>query len=272
MKKINEAINGAYIADKYSLGTHWMYDQKEIEQLSINWNILNNPQAPWHKNKKAGDFTHYGDHMRILHNFLKDKKDFDIALYKDYWLNEMKTYNGYIDSSTSKTIEIFKNNNTLIGYESSDLSCVGRIAPLLLVSKNKEHFLNYVNSFVSMTHNSQDSLKSAKFFANFLYRVVNGETINDVLNNIEVDDLLNDKFKAGIKSKDKNTSKAILNFGQSCPVDGGFQCVIHLLAKYDNYKDIMLANSRAGGDSSARAMIIGMLMGSANAPREWDEF
>ena len=56
-------------------------------------------------------------------------------------------------------------------------------------------------------------------------------------------------------------------------MDGGFEGTIHLLVSYDNFKDVMIANAKAGGDSAARGMIVGMLMGAANyeIPSLWKE-
>jgi ADP-ribosylglycohydrolase len=269
MNKINEAINGAYIADTYALAAHWIYDTQEIENLKIDWNEINNPQAPWHENKKAGDLTHYGDHMKILHDFLQDKTSFDILEYRNYWLNEMISYQGYKDGSTKKSFEIFQNNETVIGYESTDLSSIGRIAPLLLVSNSLEEFQSNVKAFVSMTHYSDISLKSAEFFANILYRVIQGEAIPEILSSIQIDETLKIRFENGRNSINVNTTQAIGEFGQGCPVEGGFEGVIHLLSKYSDYKEMMIANSKAGGDSAARGMLIGMILGSTNAPKNW---
>ena len=35
-EKINEIITSALVADSYSLGSHWIYDEKQLKDLSIN--------------------------------------------------------------------------------------------------------------------------------------------------------------------------------------------------------------------------------------------
>jgi len=49
---IENAVEGAFVADTYCLGAHWIYDGKELGALEINWEELNAPQAHWHKTKQ----------------------------------------------------------------------------------------------------------------------------------------------------------------------------------------------------------------------------
>ncbi len=56
-------------------------------------------------------------------------------------------------------------------------------------------------------------------------------------------------------SKNNDTFETIRGFGPACDISGGFEGVIHLLCKYDNLRDMLVCNAKAGGDSSARGMI-----------------
>jgi len=256
-KKVKELVLISLVADAYSLGSHWVYDEKELENLDIDWNELNDAKAIWHKGKKAGDFTHYGDQTLWLYEFLKDKDKFNADAYVEFWADKMKNYDGYVDAATRDSLENIKNNISPSGASSTDLSIVGRIAPLLLVSNSKKEFLQNVESFVKCTHNSDEAIKTAKFFASLLLEVLDGKDIKESIL------ALKDKFDAkteayvdsGIASKSDDTIQAIREFGPSCDIDGGFEGVIHLLCKYDNLKEMLIANAKAGGDSSARAMI-----------------
>ncbi len=145
-KKVKNLVLSSLVADAYSLGAHWVYDEKQLANESIDWNELNTPLAIWHKEKKAGDFTHYGDQAFWLYDFLKDKDSFDINAFRDYWFTKMETYEGYIDGATRNTIQNIKDVVTPSGSDSTDLSVVGRIVPLLKVSKTKEEFFQNVKS------------------------------------------------------------------------------------------------------------------------------
>jgi len=271
---INQAIQAAFVADAYCLGSHWVYDEAQLKSLDIDWNELNAPQAMWHKGKNKGDFTHYGDHGKWLNEFIQKNGHFDITMYGGFWLDNMQEYKGYIDGSSRETMEALKQDpKTDKGSTSHDLSIVGRIAPLLLISNSKEEFLKHVETFVAFTHNSAIVLKAAALFASILYDVAKGKSIDKALHETDVDPALKTAFDAGMNSKGQDTFSTIRNFGPACGVEGGLEGVLHLLVSYDDFKEAMIANAKAGGDTSARAMIVAMIMGAAgkSIPSSWIE-
>lgn len=260
-KKIKDLILTSLVADSYSLGSHWVYDEKQLKKSTINWEVLNNPLAIWHKGKVAGEFTHYGDQLIFLYEYLKDKEEFKAQEYLEFWLKQMETYDGYIDGATRETLENIKNKIIPSGSNSSDLSIVGRIAPLLLVSNDKIQFIKNVEDFVKLTHNSQKAINTSKFFAKLLYRILDGSNIVESLDFLkdEVDNDIKDMIQRGLDSKNEDTFKVIREFGPACDIDEGFSGVIHLLCKYENLKELLVQNAKAGGDTSARAMIASVI-------------
>lgn len=269
---ITSAILGAFVADAYALGAHWIYDETQLQNLPIDWEDLNAPQAMWHKGKEKGDFTHYGDHGKWLYEFVLEKGSFDPSEYAAFWVKKMENYQGYVDGSSRETLAILKNNpQTLCGANSHDLSIIGRIAPLLLVSKTKEEFLAQTEMFVSLSHNSPIVQKAAQFFACVLFDVALGANIADTLKHTTVDPILARAHGAALNSAGQESFSTIRTFGPACGVEGGFEGTIHILLSYDDYKSAMVTNAKAGGDNAARGMIIGMIMGAANKeiPQLW---
>ena len=260
-KKVNDLVLTSLVADAYSLGAHWIYDKQQLSDLDINWEELNDAQATWHKGKLSGDFTHYGDQTLWLYQFLENKEHFNVSEYMAFWKNKIETYNGYIDGAINATLENMSNKVTPTGSSSTDTSIIGRIAPLLLVSNSKEAFLDNVEHFVSCTHNSNELIVASKFFASLLVEVLAGKAIEAAI--LELEDHFDTTIQAyivnGIASKNNNTFEAIRGFGPACGIDGGFPSVIHLLCKYDNLKNMLIYNAKAGGDSSGRAMIASII-------------
>ncbi|PLY08486.1 MAG: hypothetical protein C0625_02550 [Arcobacter sp.] len=256
-KKVKDLVLSSLVADAYSLGAHWIYDEKQLESLDINWQELNDAKSIWHKDKVAGDFTHYGDQTLWLYQFLEDKESFNASEYIKFWKNKIEIYNGYIDGATRDTLENIKNKISLPGSSSSDLSIIGRIAPLLLVSNTKEEFLENVEKFVTCTHNSSEAIVASEFFASLLLEVLSGKGIEEAILGLKesFDTKIQAYIFSGIASKTDDTFDSIRGFGPACGIEGGFEGVIHLLCKYDNFKDMLICNARAGGDSSARAML-----------------
>mgnify|MGYP005991653413 FL=1 len=261
-EKIKDLVLTTLVTDSYCLGTHWVYDENQLINNDINWEDLNAPLAMWHKGKSAGDFTHYGDQTYWLYEFLKDKNSFNEKEFLDFWFEKMKTYTGYIDGASRNTILNIENNVTPSGADSHDLSIVGRIIPLLKVSKTKEEFLQNVTKFVKLTHNSKDAIQSADFFANLLLLVLEKNEIEESILQLKdsYDSFFQDMMEKGINSKNSDTFETIRTFGPACDINGGFSGIIHLLCKYDNLKDMLIANSKAGGDTSARAMIASAIL------------
>ena len=274
-EKSNEIITATLTSDSYSLGSHWVYDETQLKDLPIDWNILNAPQAMWHKGKKAGDFTHIGDQLHWLNTFLEDKKTFNSSKYLKFWQEKMATYNGYIDGATRNTLANIVDGKN-IGSDSDDFSVIGRISPLLLVSQNEDEFVSNVEKFVKLSHNSKNVIESAIFFARLLFRVYDNKNIEQEIISLKnaFDSFIVDGVDRGIASKNKDTFNAIRDFGPACGVNEGFSGIIYLLAKYPNdLKELLIQNAKAGGDTSSRAMIATMIFvsnkSSENIPKEW---
>lgn len=274
-KKIKDLVLSSLVADSYCLGTHWIYDENQLINNDINWEELNAPMAIWHKGKSAGDFTHYGDQNYWLYEFLKDKNSFNEKEFLDFWFEKMKTYTGYIDGASRNTILNIENGVVPSGANSHDLSIVGRIVPLLKVSKTKEEFLQNVGKFVKLTHNSKEALQSADFFANLLLLVLENNEIEKSILELKnsYDSFFQEMIEKGINSKNSDTFETIRTFGPACDINSGFSGVIHLLCKYDNLKDMLVANSKTGGDTSARAMIASVIFLAnkqiSEIPKNW---
>jgi ADP-ribosylglycohydrolase len=68
--------------------------------------------------------------------------------------------------------------------------------------------------------------------------------------------------------------EAIQEFGQSCGIDGVLPWALHCILRYENdFKKALLENTKAGWDSAARGMIIGMVLGAYQGyeklPKDW---
>ena len=277
--KSKELLLATLAADSYCLGMHWVYDVEEIKNLNINHEELNRPHSPWHDGKTKGDFTHYGDQIVILNNFLKDKTSFDVEMYMSYWREEMKTFQGYSDGSTKDTITNIDNNLAIpCGSNSGDMSIIGRIVPLLKVSNSKEEFLNNTRLFAQATHNNEDVLEAMNFFSTLLLEVLDGNDIKESILKLKKNysQTTQSFIDEGIKSKDEDTVFAISRFGLPCPTEFCFPSAIHLLFKYDNYEKALVQNAKAGGDNSARAMVTAYILAAKDSidivPKQWLKF
>lgn len=278
--KIDELVLATLVADTYCLSSHWVYDRNELNNLSIDWSGLGSPSVDWHEGKKLGDFTHYGDQIKILLAYIHDNPNsYKLENYMNYWKTQMTSISTYIDGATKETIEnLEKGMSVPCGSNAHDMAAIGRTIGLLQVSKTKEEFLQNTVAFVKATHDNSEVLEATHFFSSLLLETLEG---NDILKSIE---MLKNNYSVniqahienGLNSKDADTQDTLHDFGTHCGVEVAMSGVIHILCKYDNFEEALIANAHCGGDNSSRAMIIGAILiakyDKTHIPLKWQKF
>lgn len=273
-KSADGAVWGAFCADAYALGAHWVYDGGKIDRAPFDWDGFNAPIMHYHHPKRAGDLTHYGDRMLWLFGHIADENDFDQDVYARHWFERMQTYGGYVDGAARQLMEQL--TTKVRSAQSNDLAGAGGFAPLLyLYSEDIKALLKSVEELSTLTHASEEVLEAALYFAECGYLLLQGEPLELVLRyaTCEYGSGVENAVKAGFDSIFRPTDAVIEYFGKSCGI-GALPGVVHLLVKYeDDYRAAMEANVKAGGDSAARGQIAGTLMGAAFGkeviPEKW---
>jgi ADP-ribosylglycohydrolase len=265
--KLKGLIWGSLLADAYSLGGHWIYDQDEILHSSLNLDTLNAPLSNYHPSKKAGDFTHYGDQSIWLLEYMKQSKVYDPFVYGKRWQKNMNNYNGYKDKASTDSLLNIKSGRSFLasGSGSHDLSIVGRHAPIMFTLTGMDEMLESIKFHTCLTHMSKEALDASKYIA---------EVTLAMIYNLDVSKTLEERAKfygesveaevaKAFSLKDKSSSVAIKELGASSTVTGGLAATIHLLINYHHDFDALLKeNVLAGGDSAARGMVAGMVVGA----------
>jgi len=271
-----DIILSTFVADTYCLGAHWVYMKMQLDKSDLDWNSLNAPMTRFHKTKAKGDFTHYGDQNSWLYEYLKKENKFEPEIFIRVWEKKMSSYEGYIDESSKETLRnLAIPLNIPCGGVSDDLSVIGRIAPLLLVSNTENEFLKNVRAFVLLTHYSEIIKEASEYFAKVLWAVIHGADIMESIKSFKepYTHRLKEYVTKALGST-LDTYDAIRIFGPACDAEEGMPGVIYLLNKYgSDYQTIMIENAKAGGDSSSRAMLISMLLvaayGKEIIPKNW---
>jgi len=265
--KLKGLMWGSLLGDAYSLGGHWVYDQDELAKSKLNLNGLNDPLTSYHPTKKAGDFTHYGDQTVWLLEYMKQSGVYDPFVYGELWQKNMTNYNGYKDSASNDSLLNIKSGRSFLaaGSGSHDLSVVGRHAPILFTLKGMDEMLESVKFHNCLTHMSKETLDASKYIA---------EVTLAMIYNLDVESTLQERAKfygeaveaeveKAFKLKEKESNKAIKELGASCNVIGGLAATIYLLINHhDDFDALMRANVLAGGDSAARGIVAGMIVGA----------
>jgi len=279
-------VLAAFFADSLALGAHWVYDSDLIKEKLGTVNELLAPTLNnYHAGKTAGDFTHYGDQTLWLLESIAAEKKFDAPTYFAQWLKAFETYSGYKDGASKKTLENVAEK--LGGSDSHDLAGVSRIAPLFVLPYDEDALAEAAIQQTKLTHNNDHVLEAADLFARVGYRIIhNGQTPVHAIE--EVTKLLASKYpdiqalvQKGLDSKDTDDETAIRSFGEektygtnkiftgkACAYEGSLPGTVHFVARYESLgvEPALVANVGVGGDSAARGMLIGALLGAYHGP------
>jgi ADP-ribosylglycohydrolase len=275
-------VMSSFVADSLALGAHWVYDTNAIQKHFKRVDTLLEPLPnSYHSTKEMGDFTHYGDQMFVLLESLAHEHEFSLEDFSARWKGLFKNYNGYVDQATQGTLAGYESGKNLNdgGSPSDDLAGAARIAPLVYTdSDHLENLLAAARAQTKMTHTDPLTVESAAFFAEVSFRVLGGlspmKALKETAGENFADTPLLDWVEAGLQSAGDDSVQTITRFGQTCHTPEAFPGVVHLIAKYErDLTEALVQSVMAGGDSAARGMMVGMVLGAhsgaGNLPEEW---
>jgi ADP-ribosylglycohydrolase len=275
-------VMASFVADSLALGAHWIYDTESISQIFGRVDSLLKPgRHSYHPTKEKGEFTHYGDQTLVLLVSLAKKGNFDISDFSTRWQALFKGYQGYVDQATRGTLSRYAEGRTPEdgGSLSNDLAGASRIAPLVYCLRHDlERMVEAARQQTRMTHNDPLTIESAAFFSMVAFHVLEGISPVDAIESVSQEHFkespLSKWVAVGLESKREKSVSAISQFGQSCHTEEAFPGVVHLIARYErDLKEALIQSVMAGGDSAARGMLVGMVLGAylgpESIPQEW---
>ena len=269
--KAKAMVLASFAADALALGVHWIYNTNVIDKKWGRVEEYITPERPtFHPTKKLGEFTHYGDQTLVLMRSVAASSGFDISNFADKWQQFFNAYDGYFDGATKATIENIKAGKTPTeaGSDSDDFAGAARVAPLVYCYRdNLTQLSDSAGAQARVTHNNQEVIDSAVFFAGVAVEVLSGKRPLDAIQSTLEGQFNREPYSKwvadGLDSVELDTRQAMLDLGQMCEIQAAFPCVIHLIAKYeDNLKEALIENGMAGGDSAARGLTVGMVLGA----------
>jgi ADP-ribosyl-[dinitrogen reductase] hydrolase len=290
------AIWGQFVGDAAALGTHWIYDLDELQQLHPDG--LHGFEAPkaghYHFGKQPGDQTHYGDGALVLLESLAREGKFDERAFGQKFVEIFRpsAYSGYIDRATQGTVEnlqAFTKSNAAEnfdfqhGADDDQLAAASRLAALVVRYRNDPTLLAVVERTTRVCQNNNRTVAYMKFNALLLSELLDGRDVHTALRCAEERiDIVEPQLSQEIRRKTRDALEETLNdvttatltFGQACPLPKSFPSSIHVLLKHPgDFESAILATLRAGGDSAGRASMVGAWLGAhlgiAAVPKAW---
>jgi ADP-ribosylglycohydrolase len=257
-EKIKGLIFASFIGDAMALGPHWIYDTDKIQEHYAPITSYTEPNhTGYHPNKKAGDFTHYGDQSLLLLNSIAEHKEFNLEVFKKEWLDFVAKDTIYIDHATKESMQLLENSNK--GSDSNELGGFARSAPLFALDDiDEETILNQIQ----LTHTDPQLLSIAQFFIRVLKEIIAGESIEkSLLMHKDMDPFIAKAYSDAL-SNTKDVVTRIKEIGQSCPSPFALPAVLTIVFNETDFQSALIKNAYAGGDSAARGMVLGMLYGA----------
>ena len=266
------AVLVSLAADALSLGAHWFYDMAEIDRrFGRVEELLAPPPDSFHAGKERGQFTHYGDQTLVLLESVAACKGFDLADFARRWQALFTTgYRGYVDKATSATLENLQRGlgPDQCGSTAADLGGAARIAPLVWwYRQDRDQLLEAVRVQTAMTHNNPAVLAGAAFIARTAWSVLAGAApqaaLEAALEEGVADIDLDIRLRSALESAGKDTRTVIGRFGQMCGIASALPGAVHLICSYaDDPRTALIENVQAGGDSAARGLVAGLVLGA----------
>jgi ADP-ribosylglycohydrolase len=269
------------LADALSLGPHWVYDPAKI----AGWypggiRSYDAPRSSYHPGKAAGDFTHYGDQTLALLESLAGAGGSLINWPADWqrWAERVReNKSSYFDGATRGTLE-----NLTAGdaepSDSHDLGGAARIAPLLAFTRDVGQLVLQARAQTALTHGDPQVIDAAEFFARAALSVAGGAGFEEAF-----DEAASHPYDAlpaidwvtlGRDAAAGDLAAEAGELGLGCSIEGAFPITLAVAFRYEADPVAALsANAMLGGDSAARGMLLGLLMGARHGvaafPAEW---
>ncbi len=278
-------VLASFAADSLALGAHWIYDTAEIDrQFGRITDLLPPQEGSYHGSKNVGDFTHYGDQsFHLLEHLAEHGGHFDSREYAQDWQSFMTRYSGYMDKAskeTLKNLDMGKDPETC-GSASTDLGGPARLAPLICsYRENPDEMLAAVQAQTALTHCGPGILDGAQFLARSCHAILLGATPREALKQALSKSMENSELKLRLRkcleSTEKDTRLQVKEFGQTCSINAALPGAVYAILKHEEcLEDALIETVMAGGDSAARGMVVGMLLGAylgkKQIPSRWLE-
>lgn len=275
MERLKGMLFGAFVGDAYALGFHWIYDTEKLKQESEKLLGYSSPSADsFHRGKRKGDFTHYGDQSLLLLKSISSNQGFALDVFKTHWLTYMSKYEGYLDHASKESLNLL-DSGTNSGSSSDELGGLVRIAPLIFYHFDDPVLVKYVEKQTKLTHNNDLLLSYAKFTTELMLELIIGKPLLDSILTVSQKYPQIEKTISRLRMRLlEDTVEVVKDIGQSCSSQFAFPAAMYIILKYPtNFVDAMKYNVLAGGDSAGRGMLIGMILGASigfsHLPTDW---
>lgn len=291
--RISGAVWGQFVGDAFCLGSHWIYDLKELQQRFPGGphGFEQPAEGHYHAGKQPGELTHYGDAALLLLRSLMERNRFDAADFGARFVGmiECPGYHGYRDHAAKGTVANYRSFRELHpdaaysfqdGADDDQPATISRLAPLATRYHHAGDYLALVERLTRVCQNNERAVDFVKGHALVLRELFGGKGLAESFR--AAAEQLPESSEAAkeigrVQSLGRlSVVEATLKFGQSCPLPSSFPAAMYCALQHEtDFAEALRATAAAGGDSAARASMIGAWLGAAHGigavPAAWRE-
>ncbi|MEB3284812.1 MAG: ADP-ribosylglycohydrolase family protein [Candidatus Sericytochromatia bacterium] len=277
-------IQAALVADALSLPAHWNYDS---EAISARWGLITELHTPpaegYHGGQPAGGQTHYGVQALVLLDTLAAQQGpFDAAAFMASWRKFWaSTPPSYMDGATRQTLAHLEAGAPVLeaGSPSSDWGGASRGVPLIAATLKQDErtAVAAVMAQTELTHRDPVVIEGAAFWTRAVRHVAAGKPVPEALEAAATAEYLAlpavEMLARALATLPQGGVAAVQALGPACGIQGALPATLALALLYaDDLEMALIENVMAGGDSAARGLALGALLGAkpgAQVPERW---
>ena len=293
------AIMGALVADAASLGLHWLYDAERIAQIEKTKGLVFlQPDAGdyagvsgyfAHSKKQAGDSSAYGELcLLMLRHIARHGRFYRMDYQAEYrsYFGPGGGYQGYIDSPTRLTLQTLlplkpEDFPLQSGADDDQFAALAALPAIVATHDESQDALNAkIEQVVRLTNHNDTAVAAAQYAGCVLLTVLNGKPVQQALADSlpQAGEKLRPLLEEALQVKTLDCAAVAKRFGNACHVPEGLPVIAHIANHAPNYRTAIEENTRIGGDSCGRSIMLGAIMAAhttqqndqtASIPLEW---
>ncbi len=272
-QQLRNLLQSSLLADSLALGAHWIYGEGEVgKRFGLVNELLPNFEGGYHPGKTRGAQTHYGDQALLLWESLQHTGHFALTDFAGRWQAFWKTSLSYRDKATKATLAQLDSGVPVseVGSDSTELGGAARLAPLFVAmfETSLETQIVAARTQTAFTHRSELVGDVAEYLTRIVYATLRGTDLADAVESASRLDYgvldASQLVEEAVYYSTQPLAQLVPKFGQSCSTEQGLPMVLSLALRFKNDPVTALTeNVQIGGDSAARGLVLGLLLGSA---------
>ncbi|MEB3198626.1 MAG: ADP-ribosylglycohydrolase family protein [Candidatus Sericytochromatia bacterium] len=275
-------VAASLIADALVLPVHWIYDPTAIAARGRRTELEAPDASSYHGGQPAGGQTHYGQQaLTLLDALAASGGRFDLGAFGRAWQQLWAGEPGYRDGATRQTLAHLEAGVAWpeAGSSSSDWGGASRCAALVAATleEDEETALKAVMAQTEATHRDPVVVEAAAFWTRAVRHVWQGVAVPEALAQAASADYAilaaAEMLARAEGAATQGAVAAVQTLGAACGVQGALPSTMAIaLAHPQDLETALIENAMAGGDSAARGLALGMLLGAAPGavlPARW---